>query len=159
MSSLKHSIHIYIAMNDWHAQSRMEDLLVLDGFDVSTFTTPQGLWEHFQSRPARFVIVDHSFDDDSNGLDLVKKIREKQLSPYVYILVRSTVEQLSEIEEALAAGANDCLVSFKLHDPFQIRSRILVGLQWLDHIDSLGRAAAKIEIQTAGAPAPAEQIK
>lgn len=131
------NLHLYLAMSDWQAQSRMEDLLVLAGFDVSTFPTPQSLWEHFQTRPARFVIIDRMFADGTSGLDTVKKIRDEHLQPYVYILVRSTIERLSEIEEALAAGADDCLVAFNIHDSFQVHSRILVGLRWLEYLDSL----------------------
>jgi PleD family two-component response regulator len=150
MSNPKKDIHIYIAVSEREARSQMEDILVLDGFDVSTFATPKDLWEHFQTRPARFIIIDKAFDGEFSGLDLVKKIRRQNLLPYVYVLVRSTVEQLSEIEVALAAGTNDCLVIFKRHDPFQIRSKILVGLQWLNCIDSVNSVVAKMEVKPSG---------
>jgi DNA-binding NtrC family response regulator len=150
MPNPKKDIHVYIAISEQEARSQMEDILVLDGFDVSTFATPKDLWEHFQTRPARFVIIDQSFGGDLNGLDLVKKIREMNLSPYVYVLVRSTTEHLSEIADALAAGANDCLVIFKLHDSFQIRSKILVGLHWLNYMDSVNSVVVKMEIKPSG---------
>jgi PleD family two-component response regulator len=148
MSNLKNSIHIYMAVSEHEARSKMEDVLVLDGFDVSTFSTPQDLWDHFQARPARFVIVDESFEGNFSGLDLVERIRQKHLLPYVYILVRSTIERLTEIENALAAGANDCLVIIKLHDLFQIRSKMLVGLKWLDYIDA-NSGLSNVEIKSA----------
>jgi len=130
------NVQLYLALSDNQERSRIEDLLVLAGFDASTFSSPSSLWEHFQTRPTRLVIVDHTFADGTSGLEVVRKIRALHLQPYVYILVRSTVERLTEIEDALAAGANDCLVAFNLHDSFQIRSRILVGLQWLAFLDS-----------------------
>jgi len=137
MSDPKNNVHIYLAISEWQARSSTEDLLVLHGFDVSSFSTPENLWEHFLARPARFIILDRSFDDGSDGLVFVKKIRAKNVSPYVYVLVRSTVERLIDVQAALAAGANDCLVVYKIHDPFQIQSRILVGLQWLNCLDSI----------------------
>jgi len=150
MFDLKKGIHIYIVVSEREARSQMEDILVLDGFDVSTFATPKDLWEHFQTRPARFIIIDESFGGEFSGLDVVKTIRRQNLLPYVYVLVRSTIEQLSEIEAALAAGANDCLVIFKRHDPFQIRSKILVGLHWLNYIDSVNSVVAKMEVKPSG---------
>jgi PleD family two-component response regulator len=153
MSELKQNILIYMAISDGYARSNTEDLLVLHGFDVSTFSSPRTLWEHFLARPSRFVILDRLFDDGSDGLDFVRKIREKHLSPYVYILVRSTIEQLCDIETALAAGANDYLVVYKVHDPFQVQARLLVGLQWLKALDSLKDGVGETLVQPL-APAP-----
>ncbi len=137
MANLKDNLNIYMAISDWQARSSTEDLLVLHGFDVSSFSAPDPLWERFLARPARFIILDRFFKNDASGLDFVKRIREQNLSPYVYILVRSTTERLGDVQEALAAGANDCVVVYKIHDPFQIQSRILVGLRWLNYLDSL----------------------
>jgi PleD family two-component response regulator len=150
MPDTKKDIHIYIAVSEREARSHMEDILVLDGFDVSTFSTPKDLWEHFQTRPARFIIIDQSFGGEFSGLDLVKKIRKENLSPYVYVLVSSTIEQLSEIKDALAVGANDYLVIIKPHDRFQLHSKILVGLQWLNYLDSVNPVMAKMEIKSPG---------
>jgi DNA-binding response OmpR family regulator len=133
---------IYIAMQNRQDLSRMEDMLVLDGFDISTFTSSSDLWEHFQARPARIVIVDRRFGDAAVGLDLVRKIRLHHTLPYTYILMRSSMERIEEIEEALAAGADDYII--KPHNPFQMRTRVLVGLRWVAYIDSLfaGKSSA-----------------
>jgi DNA-binding response OmpR family regulator len=55
--------------------------------------------------------------------------------PYVYIVMRSVMNRLAEIKEGLAMGVDDYLI--KPHNPFQLRSRILVGTRWLNYIDSL----------------------
>jgi PleD family two-component response regulator len=147
MSELKQNIQVYMAISDGIARSNTEDLLVLHGFDVSSFSSPKNLWEHFLARPSRFVIFDRFFDDGSDGLEFVKRIREKNLSPYVYILVRSNIEQLCDIETALALGANDYLVVYKVHDPFQVQARLLVGLQWLKALDSLKDGGGETLVQ------------
>jgi len=69
------------------------------------------------------------------GLELVRKIRKHYQLPYIYMLMRSAMNQLDEIKGGLDAGVDDYLV--KPHNPFQIRSRVLVGLRWLTHIDSI----------------------
>ena len=43
--------------------------------------------------------------------------------------------RVSEIKEALAASVDDYIV--RPANRFQIRSRVLVGMRWLNYIDSL----------------------
>ncbi|MEO8427938.1 MAG: hypothetical protein ABI651_12585 [Verrucomicrobiota bacterium] len=50
-------------------------------------------------------------------------------------VIISSMNSLKQIKEALAVGADDYLV--RPHDPFQLRSRALVGMRWLSYIDSL----------------------
>lgn len=129
------NIRIYLSIRVREDRSRLEDTLVLDGFDVSTFASAQDLWEVFQTRPARMIITDRRFGGTMTGLELAKNIRQRFLLPYVYIVTLSTMNRLSEIEEGLAAGVDDYLI--KPHNPFQLRSRVMVGLRWLEYIDSL----------------------
>jgi len=113
----------------------MVDTLVLDGFNVTGFHNAETLWNRFKIRPARIVISDRRFELGLSGLELAQAIRRDFLTPYCYILLRSTLNHLPEIEEGLDAGADDYLI--KPHNPIELRSRILVGLRWLTYIDSL----------------------
>jgi DNA-binding response OmpR family regulator len=113
----------------------MEDNLVMDGFDVRTFSSAAMLWDAFQKRPARMIITERRFGGGLGGLDLTRNIRKHYLLPYIYIVVLSTMSRLQEIKEGLAAGVDDYLV--KPPNPLQVRSRVLVGLRWLQYIDSL----------------------
>jgi DNA-binding response OmpR family regulator len=127
--------NIYIAIRDREDRSHIEDQLVLDGADVSTFASASDLWERFQIRPARFVVTDRRFGDAFDGLELVRQIRKNYQIPYVYILMRSVMTQIKEIREGLDLGVDDYLV--RPHNPFQIRSRVLVGMRWITYIDSI----------------------
>jgi DNA-binding response OmpR family regulator len=126
---------IYMAVRNAEDRSHLEDQLVLDGANVSAFASAAELWEHFQERPARLVITDRQFVGGLTGLDLVSNIRKHHQLPYVYILMRSAKSELEEIRSGLAAGVDDYLV--KPHNPFQIRSRVMVATRWLTYIDSL----------------------
>ena len=109
---------------------------MLDGADVSSLASASKLWEHFQTRPARFVITDRRFGSEFDGMELVRQIRKNYQLPHVYVLMRSRMGQLNEIREGLVAGVDDYLIYYP-HNNFQIRSRVLVGLSWLTYIDSL----------------------
>lgn len=154
MSNLNKDVRIYLALRKEADRSHMEDTLVLDGFDVSTFSNAEALWEAFQQRPARVVISDRRFGTSLSGLDLARNIRKEFLLPYCYIVTLSTMNRIKEIEEGLAAGVDDYIV--KPHNPFQLRSRILVGLRWLAYIDSLHakEIVPKASAQPSGATKP-----
>lgn len=126
---------IYLAIRNTDERSHIEDQLVLDGVNVSCFTCAQDLWNHFQTRPVRFVITDRRFDAGLDGMELVRLIRKNYQLPYVYLLMRSRLAKLKEIREGLDLGVDDYLVY--PHNNFQIRSRFLVGLRWLTYIDSI----------------------
>jgi len=127
---------IYLAIRKDDERSDIEDQLVLDGADVSSSASASKLWEHFQTRPARFVITDRRFGSEFDGMELVRQIRKNYQLPHVYVLMRSRMGQLNEIREGLVAGVDDYLIYYP-HNNFQIRSRVLVGLSWLTYIDSL----------------------
>jgi PleD family two-component response regulator len=129
------NINIYLAIRKEDDRSSIVDQLVLDGADVSAFTSARELWDRFQERPARFVVTDRRFAPDFDGMELVRKIRKHYQLPYIYVLMRSRMGQLKEIKEGLELGVDDYLVY--PHNPFQIRSRVLVGLRWLTYLDSI----------------------
>ena len=129
------STMLYLAMKSRQERSQFEDGLVLDGVDVSTFPSAAALWDAFQERPARLVVTDRRFGDDFDGLSLTRSIRESFRLPHIYICMVSKLSQLKEIREGLEAGVDDYLV--KPHNPFQLRTRVLIGLRWLTYIDAV----------------------
>jgi len=129
------SLKLYLAVKKHDDRSQMEDTLVLDGFNIRTFSTASELWETFKAAPARLVITERRFANGFSGVDLVREIRLHHLTPYVYVVVLSTMNNLKQIKEALAVGTDDYLV--RPYNRFQLRSRALVGMRWLNYIDSL----------------------
>lgn len=62
-------------------------------------------------------------------------MRGHLLLQYVYILMFGSMNSSEEIQRVLAAGADDYLI--QPYNPVQFRSRVLVGIRWLNYIDSL----------------------
>ncbi len=129
------NLKLYLAVKRHEERSSMEDSLVLDGFNIRTFAAASDLWSAFQQTPARIVISERRFADGFTGLNLVSHIRKYHLTPYVYTVVLSKMANLKEMKEALAVGVDDYLAL--PHNRFQLRSRALVGMRWLNYIDSL----------------------
>ena len=115
--------------------SRLELTLTEAGYEVLAFTSAQQLWESFPARRPRFIITERMFSDGFSALNLCRLVRRDYLLPYVYVYVISRRHEANEIGEALDAGAND--YSIKPVSSFQIRTRVLIGLRWLEYIDSI----------------------
>jgi PleD family two-component response regulator len=138
------SLKRYLAVKGLDERSHLEDTLVLDDFNLRAFATAADLWEAFQRSPARMVISERRFADGFAGLHLVSTIRQHHLMPYVYTVVLSTMADLKEMKEALAVGVDDYLV--RPYNRFQLRSRALVGIRWLNYIDSPLRRKLREEV-------------
>jgi DNA-binding response OmpR family regulator len=139
------SLHIYLAVRNSETRSRLEDLLTGDGLKVTVFSTATALWNAFQDKPVRFIILDRRIADGLSGFELARLIRQQFLMPYVYVLMLSKLDSVAEIKEGLAEGVDDYLI--KPHNPLQLRSRVLVGIRWLNYIDSLFAGAARSKDQ------------
>lgn len=126
---------IYAAIREPTDRSKIENLLVMDGFQVSVFASVSDLWEIYRIKPARIVIADRRFPDLVSGLELTRRIREHHSLPYTYIILQSVMNQMQDIKDGIEAGADDYLI--KPHHPFELRARLLVALRWVDYIDSL----------------------
>lgn len=129
------TLRIFVAAKSRAQRSRMEDNLVLDGFDVRAFASAASLWEAFQQSPVRMVITERRFGEGLDGLQLAGQIRRQFPHPYVYVVMLSAMNRVKEIREGLAAGVDDYVIAPP--NPRQIRSSVLVGMRWLQYIDSL----------------------
>lgn len=117
---------IYLAIKGGNERSQTEDLLAQDGFDVSSSGLASEVWDRFQHRPARLIITDRRFGNDMSGLDLTRQVRSRFRFPYTYVIILSALDQKRQIEEGLAAGADDYII--RPHNKLQMRSRVLVAI-------------------------------
>ena len=129
------NVKIYAAIREPQDRAKIENLLVMDGFEVSVFAAAGDLWDIFKVRPARIVISDRRFPGLMSGFELTRRIREHHTLPYTYIILQSVMNQLHDIKDGIEAGADDYLI--KPHNPFELRARLLVAERWVDYIDSL----------------------
>ena len=126
---------IHLAIGDPLLSSLLELTLAEDAYQAVMFTSARKLWENFPSCHPRFIITEGRFNDGFEAANLCRLVRHDHPWPYVYIYIISRHHEMTEIEEALDAGAND--YSTKPVNPLHIRTRVLVGMHWLAYIDSI----------------------
>jgi len=115
--------------------SKIEMILTKDGYDVVAFSTASALSRVFARHRPRIVLTDAHFDDGFGGEQLCEFIRSQYLLPYVYVTVVARSGAMSDIEHALAIGADDYLV--KPFNPLHIRARVRVAQKWVAYLDSI----------------------
>lgn len=108
---------IYVVDDDSDVLGSLQFLLETDGFDVRTFKSGAALLGDEASDGADCFVIDYKMPS-MNGLDLVRCLRDREISAPVILITGHLDEQLSE--RAANAG-----VRYVLHKPLLDES--LVG--------------------------------
>ena len=127
---------ICLAIAETLRASRLETVLTGAGYEVLTFKSAREIWDNFEWRRPRYIILDGKFPkDDFSALDLCRAVRQQYILPYVYIHVLGSPRSGEQVDEVLDAGASD--FSVKPVTPAQLQARVRVGVRWLEYIDSI----------------------
>ena len=73
------------------------------GYDVTTFTSDDGIWSFFKRETPCLVVLGNR---GLKGIELFRKIRKHPAGRYTFILMTNTFKQGNEEEEFLNAGAD-----------------------------------------------------
>lgn len=80
---------IYAADDDENILQLIKTFLVNDGYDVSVFTTGDGLFEAFEENPCDLVILDIMMPG-TDGLMICNKLRSKSKVPIILLTAKDT---------------------------------------------------------------------
>ena len=78
-----------------------------------------------------------------DGVEVCRRIKQRQNAPYVYILLLTSKTSKDDVVAALDAGADDFL-SKPVH-PAELRSRLAVGRRVLNYEATLGKKISELE--------------
>ena len=117
-------MRILIAEDDIDSQMLLKRILEKEEHEVVTADNGLVAWEKFQKEDIHLVITDWIMPE-INGLDLCKKIREKQPSGYVYIIMVTSKEEKKDLITAIDAGANDYIT--KPYNKGELLARVRSG--------------------------------
>lgn len=130
---------VLIAEDDRAASARLSAYVKEWGHQAEVANDGMQAWELFKREPFAILISDWEMPKLS-GVELVKRVREKQTN-YVYILLLTSKSSNKDIVEGMEAGADD-FVS-KPFDKNVLRVRVRAGeriLQLEQHLARLNDA-------------------
>ena len=129
---------ILIAEDDLISRKMLLDILKEQGHVVTVSNNGEDAWRAYKAQPSRLVITDWLMPN-MDGLELVRRIRENDLSDYTYIiLLTANIGQRENYYRAMQAGVDDFLT--KPLDRIELEIRLKVAeriLKASSHIDSL----------------------
>jgi two-component system response regulator FixJ len=94
---------IYVVDDDSDVLGSLQFLLETDGFDVRTFKSGAALLRDEASDDADCFIIDYKMPS-MNGLDLIKRLRSKDISAPIILITGYPDEHISE--QAATAGVH-----------------------------------------------------
>jgi len=106
MPDLPAKIMIYVVDDDLDVLGSLQFLLETDGFDVRTFKSGAALLGDAGSNDADCFVIDYKMPH-MNGLDLVKRLRNLDISAPIILITGYPDEHISEM--AATAGVRHVL--------------------------------------------------
>jgi|WetSurMetagenome_2_1015567.scaffolds.fasta_scaffold104035_2 two-component system, cell cycle response regulator len=121
---------ILIAEDDFTSRSILSAVLKKCGFDPVVAEDGNAAWKVLQGVDApRLLLLDWSMPG-IDGLEICRRLREKDLRNPPYIILLTARDQKSDIVLGLEAGANDYVA--KPYDNEELQARIRVGQRMLE---------------------------
>ncbi|HLV80648.1 MAG TPA: SpoIIE family protein phosphatase [Chthonomonadaceae bacterium] len=136
---------ILVAEDDAISRRMLESALTKWEYEVVLARDGAEAWEILQSAEAPpLAILDWQMPG-MDGLEICRKVRQRQESPYTYIILLTARDQKEDVLTGMEAGADDYLT--KPFDPHKLQVRLRAGKRILDlqaqllaSLDALGEA-------------------
>ncbi|TWT37794.1 Cyclic di-GMP phosphodiesterase response regulator RpfG [Posidoniimonas corsicana] len=117
-------MQVLIAEDDKSSALILEGVLVSLGYEVLVASDGAEAWELLRNNDCRIVISDWQMPH-MDGLELCRRIRSRQVSSYVYVILLTSRSGSQNLVEGLQAGADDFIT--KPFDAAELRVRMKVG--------------------------------
>lgn len=116
-------MNILIADDDPVFRHLLEIILVKWGYNVEVAEDGDDALQILQSEdPPRLAILDWMMPG-MNGVDVCRKVREKIIDPYTYIILLTSHQRDEDLVTGLEAGADDYITKPFKHNELQLRLR------------------------------------
>jgi diguanylate cyclase (GGDEF)-like protein len=138
-------MRILIADDSSVSRHLLESIVKKWGYQVVTTADGNQAWEALQQDDApRMAILDWMMPG-LTGPEVCRRVREKGVEPYTYILLLTSRTQKEDVIEGMTAGADDYVV--KPFDQQELNVRLRAGRRIIDLQDELLRAQAALRFQ------------
>ncbi|MBT8373858.1 MAG: response regulator [Deltaproteobacteria bacterium] len=132
---------ILIVEDDPVSQKLLEKIVRREGYDSVQVNDGKTAWEKIKKEKFDMVITDWMMPE-MDGLQLCRKIRQANLSKYVYVILLTSKDQTEDAVAALDAGADDYIK--KPFNPDELKARILAGNRIIELEDNQKKANAQL---------------
>ncbi len=117
-------IKVLIAEDDKLCRTILDKNLRKWGYEVLTTENGKEAWDAIQEEDVQIAILDWIMPK-VNGVELCKKIREKDWNRYIYIIMLTIKTQQTDIRKGFAAGVDDYIT--KPFDTHELKARLKTG--------------------------------
>ena len=132
---------ILIVEDDPVSQKLLGKIVRREGYDTVLVNDGKSAWEKVKKEKCNMVLTDWMMPG-MNGLQLCKKIRQANLSRYVYVILLTSKDQAEDAVAALDAGADDYIR--KPFNPGELKARIFAGKRIIELEESQKKANAQL---------------
>jgi putative two-component system response regulator len=113
---------IMIADDEVVSRKKMEALLKNLGYNVFCASDGKEAWEMWQQQRTRIVIIDWLMPG-MDGVEVCAKIRKATGSKYTYIIIVTSKSEVTDLVEAMDAGADDFITKPFVKEELAVRVR------------------------------------
>lgn len=117
-------MRVLLADDDLISRAMLARVLTTWDHEVTSVADGIEAWEAFRNQPFPLVISDWMMPN-MDGLELVRRIRDRPDEGYVYILLLTARSEKEDVVEGMEAGADDFVT--KPFDEGELRSRLRAG--------------------------------
>ncbi len=122
---------VLIADDDPIARDMREAKLSMWDYVVVSASDGKEAWDILQKDDAPRIAVLDWMMPNMNGIELCRKIKEREKASYVFVILLTSKSEKEEIVVGLDAGADDFIT--KSFDPGELKSRLMAGIRVLDY--------------------------
>lgn len=141
---------VLVADDDYNFRTAMVDMVGGWGYEVQSAKHGLDVWEILLQEDApRLMILDWVMPG-LNGVEICRRLRERGEDPNYYIILVTVQDQIEQLAEGLAAGADDYLT--KPVVPEELEARLLAGKRILDLQTQLIAARDAFRVQATHDP-------
>jgi signal transduction histidine kinase len=134
-------MNILIVEDDPVSQKLLEKIAGREGYDAILANNGKSAWEIVKKEKVDMVITDWMMPE-MDGLQLCRKIRQADLSRYVYVILLTYKDQAEDAVAVFDAGADDYIRKPFNHE--ELKSRVRAGRRILELEDSQKKANAQL---------------
>lgn len=136
---------VLIADDDTLSLQLLSDLLQEWGYEVESAKNGSDAWSILDREDSPNLAIIDWVMPNLSGLELCRKVRQKNATPYTYIIINSLKSLTEDIVNAIEAGADDYVC--KPYEANELRVRVRAGQRIVDIQRSLLATQQELEFK------------